>query len=650
MRAQHSRKRIIALLRVLGFKTKILLGAGLAVALTLALFNWNWLRPSLERHLSEKSQRQVKIGELQVELGFSFEPTVRLRRLYIENAPWADTKRPLVVAGEASFTLALKTLWDEQRVVSRIVLKDAEVDLERLPDGLRNWRLREPDNRGPGRYKVLAVETHRSSIRFAHRGIDLDVAGVSTRAQSAEPGAQPDPALTTRIDFDGKYRGAAFAGAVLTSDLLTIEETGRSFPLRGHATSGNTRVDAEGTFADLLTLSTIDARVRIAGPSLAKLQPFVDLNLASRPYQADARLRKNGNNYAVEQLRAKIGATDIAGELSYRGDTDGEGSERPLLRATLRSESADLADLDVVGRPAAKETASARMFPRSALGAERIKAFDAHVSIVARKLESAAMPALESLKFTADLDDGILKVKLIALGLVGGRAIGALTLDANREPPSSHLAIDFRGMRLDQLLPTLALAGVSSGSLNANVQLSGRGNSLAALVGSATGSTSLTVLEGRISNLLDAKLGLDFGKVLRLMFSGDRAIVVHCAAIAFDFSNGLGKARAILLDTDQTRIDGNGTLNLRDETLDVLLDPTQKKPGLLSLHSVIRVHGALQHPVFALEENAGPRTVGGFPGCAASPPINESMRLSLGREPVERNAVLTEKFLPAMSQ
>ena len=311
MRAQHSRQRIIALLRVLGFKTKILLGAGLAVALTLALFNWNWLRPSLERHLSEKSQRQVKIGDLQVELGFSFEPTVRLRRVYIENAPWADTKRPLVVAGEASFTLALKTLWDEQRVVSRIVLKDAEVDLERRPDGLRNWRLREPDNRGPGRYKVLAVETHRSSIRFAHRGIDLDVVGISTRAQSAEPGAQPDPALTTRVDFDGKYRGAAFAGAVLTSDLLTIQETGRSFSLRGHATSGNTRVDADGTFADLLTLSTIDARVRIAGPSLAKLQPFVDLPLASRPYQADARLRKNGNNYAVEQLRAKIGATDI---------------------------------------------------------------------------------------------------------------------------------------------------------------------------------------------------------------------------------------------------------------------------------------------------------------------------------------------------
>jgi uncharacterized protein involved in outer membrane biogenesis len=249
------------------------------------------------------------------------------------------------------------------------------------------------------------------------------------------------------------------------------------------------------------------------------------------------------------------------------------------------------------------------LLPRSTLGAERLQGIDARVSISARRLRSAAVPALESLKFTAELDDGILNVKPLALGLAGGLAIGAITLDAKRQPPSSHMALDFRGMQLDQLLPTLASKGVSSGSVSANLQLSGRGNSLAAIAGSATGSMSLQMIEARISNLLDAKLGQDFGKVLRLIVSGDHAIVVHCAAIAFDFENGLGKSRAILFDTEQTIIDGSGTLNLRDETLDLLLDPTQKKPGAFSLHSAIRVQGALNHPVFSLDQNAGPRMV-----------------------------------------
>jgi uncharacterized protein involved in outer membrane biogenesis len=308
-----------------------------------------------------------------------------------------------------------------------------------------------------------------------------------------------------------------------------------------------------------------------------------------------------------EQLQAKIGATDIAGDLSYRDDRDAEERGRPTLRASFRSESADLADLGIVGQPAQKEAGAERMFPRSAFGAERLKAIDAHVSMVARKFRSAAMPVLESLKFTADLEDGVLHVNPIDLGLAGGHAVGALTLDAKREPPSSQMTVDLRGARLDQLLPEVASTGVTSGSVSASVQLSGRGNSIAAIFGSATGAMSAKLVGARISNLLDAKLGGNFGKILRLTISGDRAIVVHCAAIAFDFKTGLGQSRAILLDTEQTRFDGSGTVNLRDETLEVLLDPTQKKPGLFSLPSSVRVRGALNRPDFALEKNARPR-------------------------------------------
>jgi len=534
---------------------------------------------------------------------------VRLRRVYIENAPWARGKQPLAVLGEASFTFPIQTLWDEQRVVSRMVFKDAELDLEWRPDGLRNWRLRDPEYRGPSRYKVRTFEAHRTRIHFVRPGIDLEVVATWAPADSGASIAKPDPTLPTRIDFNGKYRGAAFAGAVLTSDVLTIQQTGSSFPIRGHLVSGKTRIDGDGVGADLLKQSAIDARLHMAGPSLATLQPFVDLPLPSRPYRAEGRLRKDDNHYVFEQLQAKIGATDLAGELSYRDDRDTEGRGRPMLRATLRSESADLADLGIAGQPAAKEAGTERMFPRIALGAERIKAIDAHVSMVARKFKSAAMPVLESLKFTADLEDGVLTVKPIDLGLAGGHAIGAMTLDAKREPASSQMTVDLRGARLDQLLPALASAGVSSGSVSASVQLSGRGNSIAAIAGSATGSMSAKLVGARISNLLDAKLGQNFGRILRLTISGDRVIVVHCAAVAFDFKTGLGQSRAILLDTEQTRFDGSGTVNLRDETFEVLLDPTHKKPGIFSRPSSVRVHGALNRPVFVLDKNARPRTL-----------------------------------------
>ena len=112
---------------------------------------------------------------------------------------------------------------------------------------------------------------------------------------------------------------------------------------------------------------------------------------------------------------------------------------------------------------------------------------------------------------------------------------------------------------------------------------------------------------GSISNLLDAKIGLRGGKILRLLITGDRAIGIHKAVVAFDFEKGLGTSKTILLDTDQTRTEGTGTIDLRDETVDVLLTPDPKKPGMFSLGSFIRVHGSIQQPEFSLQETAEER-------------------------------------------
>ena len=76
-----------------GRTADVLLGLLAVVAVVAALFDWNWLRHPLERYLVERSHREVRIGDLHVDVGFSLEPTVRLRDVYVENAPWAD-KRP----------------------------------------------------------------------------------------------------------------------------------------------------------------------------------------------------------------------------------------------------------------------------------------------------------------------------------------------------------------------------------------------------------------------------------------------------------------------------------------------------------------------------------------------------------------------------
>ena len=587
-----------------GRTTSVLLGLLVVLAIGVALFDWNWFRHPLERYLIHRSHRAIRIGDLHVDLGFSLEPTVRVRDVYIENAPWAN-KRPAVVAGEASFTFSLKSVWEGRAVISRLVLIDADVDLERQVDGLRNWRLRNPEDRGPARVKVLRMEPHRTKIRIIRRDIDLDV--VAAASEAGANGQPPDASRPTRIDFKGEFGGTEFSGEILTGALLTFLETGESFPVRGHASTGTSRIDIDGTVADLFKPSAIDAKVRLAGPSLSNLHPFIR---ASRPYKFESHVRKAKGDTSFTEVRGKIGSTDLAGEFSVALN-----KAHPMLRAALRSESANLSDLgSLVGAgPARKDSkpddskpgTPKLLFSDRAFNAERLKSLNAHVTLDVRKLKAVKLPELKSLRVTANLNDGVLALKPIDIGLAGGHVVGLFTFDGQQL--SSHARMELKDMRLERLLDRLPKGAKSAGALKGHIDLKGQGDSVAKILASSSGSMDVSMEGGRISNLLDAKLGLNVGKILRLLITGDRVIGIHSAVVAFDFKQGLGKSKTILLDTDQTHTEGTGIINLRDETIDVLLTPHPKKPGILSLHSSIRVHGSIRQPKFSLQGKAEER-------------------------------------------
>jgi uncharacterized protein involved in outer membrane biogenesis len=297
-----------------------------------------------------------------------------------------------------------------------------------------------------------------------------------------------------------------------------------------------------------------------------------------------------------------------------------------VIRATLRSKSADLADLaSVFGAhlPTAAATARSdreieklgkadaapaeragpkRLFPNHAFNGERLKTLDAHVSLEVKTLKSAAFPTLESLHVVADLSDGVLALNPLKVGIAGGLVAGVVTLDGQQKPLSGHAKLDLKDVQLERLLGRLQKGAKSAGPLQGHIDLKGKGDTVAAFMASASGSAELVMQSGGISNLLDAKLGLNGGKILRLMLTGDRAIGINSANASFDFKKGRGQSTAILLDTDQTHTEGSGIVDLRDETVDLLLTPYPKKPGLLSLHRTIRVHGSIRRPKFSLAE------------------------------------------------
>ena len=503
----------------------------------------------------------------------------------------SSTRRSDLLAGQASFTFSLRSLWDERAVISRVVLVDAEVNLERRADGLRNWRLRDPEYAGPGRVKVVALEAHRTKLQVTNHAIELHFAAA---ASDPPPDAARAPTLKNRIEFSGAYRKAKFSGVTLAGEVVTLRDSGTSFPVQGHMQWGGTRVEVDGDLTDVLELAAVDAKVRFSGSSLAGLHPILPFRFPeTRRYVMDARLKRSGDETSLAGIRAKFGDSDLAGEGSLK-----RLEPRSLLRAALRSNSADIEDL--MARPGVAPGDPGRLFSKEKLGIGRVGAIDAQIGFEAKRLKAGDTLVLENLRLAAGLDDGMLQVKPLDFGLAGGRASVSLTLDARQEPFAGKVTASFRQLSLERLFPATAAKTHASGLVDGRLQLAGRGDSVAALLGSASGSADAAMGRGRISNLADAKLALNAGKILGLWLRGDRDIDILCAAAGFDFSNGAGRARVLTLDTEQTRTDGSGSIDLRAEKFALQLSSTPKKPALLALGGGVHVEGTFRHAKFSV--------------------------------------------------
>jgi uncharacterized protein involved in outer membrane biogenesis len=457
---------------------------------------------------------------------------------------------------------------------------------------------------------VHSLEAHRTTIRFVNRGTDLHFLGAATALE------QPtEDGLSTRITFEGSYQGAPYTGVAMNAGVLSFRGSGITFPLRGHMTSRSTRVELDGLFSDVFDIGAFDAKVRATGSSLSELHPFLHIRPPpSRRFDIEAQLTQTNDVYEFTRLKAKIGTTDLTGEATY--DRSGD---RPRVRAALRSESADVTDLrPLVGIRASSQeargtspkepakqrnkNAETRVLPARQFRVDRLNALDASVRFEAKKLTAAAMPMLDSLRLAAELAGGVLELKPLDIGIGGGHVVGALTFDARQQPPLSRVRGELRDLRLERLIPALAQNARSAGAIRGDVSIAGQGNSIAAMLGNATGSFTARIEDGSISNLADAKLGLNFGKVLAVMLRGDRNIAINCGAIAFDVRAGRGKSRTVVLDTAQTHTTGVGTLDLKEERWGLLLSPEPKKPGLLTRRASIRVDGSFRDAQASIEE------------------------------------------------
>ena len=599
-------------------------GLGLLIALLvigLYFFPWDTLRGPINRHVSERLGRRFEITRhLSVNLGRT--TTVRAEEIEIDNPDWAQDPF-LLKAKAAEFDIKLLPLLFGHVILPRISLTEPEIGLQIEPDGRRTWALsRDTSAKGAvPEIGVLLVDQGIVNYIARAQGADLHV------EFSLAP--ESDAQLPLGYKASGKWKDQSLSASGRAGGVLQLSKNMQAtFPFEVNAVAGRTRLKASGSIASLAQLSGIDATFDLQGQDLDDLYKLLGVVLPhTPPYKVRGMIQQNDKRWAVSQMQGTFGKSDLGGDLNFD-----QSAAVPLLTGKIQSRVLDFADLgpivgmvpanaptkpalaagvSISGASGAKKRnsnrmprASGRVLPNAPLDVPKLKAMNADVVYSAADIRHVKELPLDKGNVHVKINAGVLQLEPISLGVAGGTVSGSIRIDSNVAPAAIAVKLDVRAVQLKQLFPTVESTKSALGKISGQFDLKGRGNSMAQMLGSASGNMAVLMGRGEISNILLEYIGLDGGEVIKFLVRGDRNVLLQCAAVAFDVKQGLMTSRAIVLDTSDTLVTGDGRVSLADETLDIVLKAAPKDRSILSLRSPLRIAGTFGAPTAGPEKAA----------------------------------------------
>ncbi|WP_249279161.1 AsmA family protein [Bordetella genomosp. 5] len=449
-------------------------------------------------------------------------------------------------------------------------------------------------------------------------GNSADAAGQPGDAKTTDAVAearkeQPPPDYLFGWKVKGKYKDLAVQGEGKIGGLLALRDGNVPFPVQADVSAGSTKAAIIGTVTDPLSLGALDLRLKLAGNSMANLYPLTGVTLPDTPpYSTDGHLTANlqdpqGPVFDYRNFNGKVGASDLHGDLRFALQ-----APRPKLTGKLTSRQLRMEDLGPLigvqsgagttaktvraeGEKASKQPAD-KALPVQEFRTDRWRDMDANVALAAGRIIHSSKLPLSDLDTRVVLQDGVLNVDPLNFGMAGGRLTSSVRLDGSKAPMDGRARISVRRLQLKQLFPEVESMQKTLGQLQGDANLAGTGNSIAALLGTANGDVQLLVNDGVISRSLMEIAGLNVGNYVVNKLFGDDEVKINCGAADLSMKSGLMKTNLFVFDTENALVTVDGTINFKNEQMDLDITPDSKGFRIFSLRSPLYVRGTFKDP------------------------------------------------------
>lgn len=576
-------------------KVWVLVAITTIVAITLALFDWNWLRGPLASYLSAKVGRPVAIeGDFHVAV--STRPLLTADYVTVGNAAWGS-EPSMASAQRVSVRVGLWSLLVGPLVVHEANLVRPRLLLEKSEDGKENWEF--GGTAAFPRLGRLNIEDGIIHYRNPTAATNVTVNISSSGSASA--------ATPVHFAGSGLLRNGSFTIEGDAETLLALNDPNQPYRLNVKARAGDTSAHFDGTVLPA-RLDNVDGMLMVQGRDLSQLYPIIPVPFPwTPPYRLNGRLKHDAARWSFHQFTGKVGDSDLAG----RFDVDRSG-ERVLVDADLVSQSLNYKDLGgLIGLPPAGGTPSEksaaqrrerakrarvdRALPTKAYDPGHLRAVDANVHLRGKRFMTSDLP-LDNLNAVLDLHDGVLTLRPLDFGVAGGHVVSTLVMDARDKVFKTKGEVTVRNVELGKILPKLKPPQGSAGKIGGQAQFAANGNSIAEMLATSNGEAALISRGGEASELSIVLTNLDLARAAQLLLKGDENAPIRCVVADFVAENGRMEAKTLVIDTEAEKILGEGSIDFARERYDLTLTARSKRPSLLALRGPIVVDGSFSSP------------------------------------------------------
>ncbi|SHH07647.1 AsmA family protein [Massilia sp. CF038] len=603
-----------------------------AVALVVLLnYDWNKARPWLNAKTSEAIGRPFVIGG---DLRLTWDkPSDTLRerdRSWRDLVPWphlvandVTVGNPDAIGGQMagvkqfSFSLNPLALLEHRINIPVLRFEAPQIELLRDADGRNNWTFKQADKPSPWRLDLERIVFTKGTVHFKDAVEKADI--------RADVDVIDDAVYGISWKAKGSFNGAPVSGGGKAGAVLSLKQQTTPFPLQADMRIGAVRVALEGTLTKPTQLAALDLRLKLSGPSMARLYAISGLVLPETPAfstegHLTAALGETSNHFTYDKFSGKVGSSDIGGRLEYQsGPPRGKLSGKVVSKLLQFSDLGPLIGADSNASKTARGVApvqpNGKVLPVEQFRTERWTAIDADVEYAAEHIVREKTLPIKKLSTHLILNNGVLTLAPLNFEIAGGALNSTIKLDGSgREGKDAIRAtakVGLRHIKIKELFPSVEGLQATVGEINGDAQLSALGNSVASLLGASNGEVKTLVDEGTISKLLLEEMGLNIGNVVVTKLFGDKQVKLNCMVTDFGVTNGIMQTRVFIADTEEAIITADGTINLANEQLDLTLKPETKQLRIFSLRAPIHVRGGFSKPDISIDKGVLALKAGG---------------------------------------